>query len=243
LWRFGQLEVYLPSVNVSATLQYSIDKGDNWTTLGTIQKTLTGTLTSDGTTTVTGSGTDFTLELDVGDTLNLQGVSLTVSSVESDTSFTATGAVSATSGSAYHTQNQLSRKWYMSTQSGKVNTPRMRYRVVANSSSGTETPVVKSVVFWYLPEPEPNWIWDLTVGVAEEWELLDGTIDTQDLDTQISTLSDYARTQKIITFTDREGNTWDAMVWDFVEDYHVPGKAGEPNEGFLRLSVLEVADE
>jgi hypothetical protein len=119
----------------------------------------------------------------------------------------------------------------------------MQYRVVFNSTNGTETPTLQSVAFWYLPEPEPNWVIDLTVGIAERWQLLDGTDDTQDIDVQLQTIRDYARSQKVITFTDRDGTTFDALVWDYVEDYHVPGKAAEPNEAFLRISILEVADE
>jgi hypothetical protein len=228
---------------VSLKLQYRTEKDGTWTTLGTLQRTLTGTLTSDGTTAVTGSGTDFTAELANGDTINLQGETVVVSSIESDTAFTATAVVAAQTGSAYHTKQQFIRKWYMSTTDAEVVEPRCQYRVVGNTSDAGSTPTLQSVSFWYLPEPEPNWIIDLTVGIAERWELLDGTDDTQDIETQLETIRGYARDQRIITFTDREGNTFDAMVWDYVEDWHVPGKAGEPKEAFLRVSILEVADE
>jgi len=246
LWRFGQLDAFLPSNNVSATLQYSIDKGDTWTELGTLQRTLTGTVTiTDSDTTLVGVGTDFVTELVDGDPLVVNGVSVVVQSIQSDTAATLRAVpASAQSGvSAYVNKKQFTRKWYMSTTDSEVVSPRIRYRLVLNSSSGTETPTVQSVNFWYLPEPEPNWVWDLTVVVAEQVELLDGTDDTQNIETQLSTLKAYARDQKVITFTDREGKEWDALVWDFVEDFHVPGKAGEPKEGFLRLSILEVADE
>lgn len=246
MWRFGQVEAFLPDNSVSVELQYSIDKGTTWTSLGTLQRTLTGTLTSDGTTTVTGSGTDFTSELDVGDTINLQGETVVVSSITSDTAFEASGSVPAQSGSAYHTKNQFLRKWYMSTAASAVKSPRMQYRTVCNTSSGTATPTVQSVSFWYLPEPEPNWIYDLTVYIADEVELMDDTIDAQNFITAKATLEEYFRDQSIITFTDPEGNSVDALIWDLNWDYHVPGRVadhGDPYEGMLRMSVLEVADE
>ena len=243
LWRFGQVEAYLPDNNVSVELQYRTDKDGSWTSLGTLQRTLTGTLTSDGTTTVTGSGTDFTSELDVGDALNIQGESAVVASIVSDTSFTAVSAVTSATGSAYHTKNQFTRKWYISTDASEVVEPRLQYRLVGDTSDSGSTPTPQSVSFWYLPEPEPNWIIDLTIGIAERWELLDGTDDTQNIETQLETIREYGRTQQIITFTDRDGTTFDALVWDYVEDFHVPGKAGEPKEAFLRVSILEVADE
>lgn len=245
LWRFGQVEAYLPNNLVSVELQYRTDKDGAWTSLGTLQRTLTGTVTSDGTTAVTGSGTDFTAELEVGDTITIDGVaSATVASIESDTAFTASAAVTADSGSATHDKKQFLRRWYMSTADGvEVVEPRIQYRVVGDTSDSGSTPTIQSITFWYLPEPEPNWIIDLTVVVAEQVELLDGTDDSQNIETQLATIREYARDQRIITFTDRDGTTFDAMVWDYVEDWHVPGKAGEPKEGFLRLSILEVANE
>jgi len=245
LWRFGQLEVFLPSNNSSATLQYSIDKGGTWTELGTVQRTLTGTLaTTISTATITGTTTDFTSEVHPGDELNIQGEVLSVLSVDSDTQLTATAnAASSQSGTAYHTKKDFLRKWYMSTENSEVLSPRMQYRVVLNSTTGTETPTIRSVTFWYLPEPEPNWVWDLTIVVANQVELLDDTDDTQNIETQLNTISAYARDQKIVTFIDRDGVSWDAMVWDYVEDFHIPGVAGEPKEAYLRVSMLEVADE
>jgi hypothetical protein len=246
MWRFGQVEAYLPDNNVSVSLQYRVEKEGGWLTLGTLQRTLTGTLTSNGSTTVTGIGTDFTAELDVGDTINLQGETAVVASITSDTAFVATSAIAAATGSAYHTKEQFTRKWYMSTTGYKVLSPRIQYRVIANSSSSGSTPTIQSVSFWYLPEPEPNWIYDLTVYIAREVLLMDDTVDTQDMDVARQTLMGYLRTQDIFTFTDIESNTVDALMWDANFDYHVPGIAadhGSPYEGMIRLSVLEVADE
>jgi len=250
LWRMGQMEAYLVSNDVSAELQYSIDKGTTWTSLGTLQRTLTGTLSSTiSTATVTGTTTDFTAELTEGDEINIQSEVLTVKSIESDTSLTTTSnAASSQSGTAYHTKTNFVRKWYMSTTDSEVVSPRIRYRVVGNSTSGTKTPIIRAVTFWYLPEPEPNWVWDVSIHVADSVELLDWTqqaesYDTQDIDVQLDTLAGYFRDQKIITFTDREGATWDALVWDYNEDFHVPGIASEPKEAVLRLTILEVADE
>lgn len=245
LWRFGQLDAFLPSNNVTVELQYSIDKGDTWTSLGTLKRTLTGTLaTSIGSATIVGTSTDFSVEVRSGDVLNIQGEVLTVLTVDSDTQLTATAnAASAKSGSAYQTKKQFTRKWYMSGYKTEVLSPRIQYRVVCNSSSATETPTLQSVTFWYLPEPEPNWAIDLTVAIVERMELLDGTEDTQDIEVALATIRGLARDQRIFTFTDRDGTTFDALIWDYVEDYHVPGKASEPEEAFLRLNILEVADE
>jgi hypothetical protein len=245
LWRMAEMEVYLDNNNGSATLQYSIDKGDTWTELGTVQRTLTGTLgTTISTASVTGTATDFTSEVHEGDELNIQGEVLTVKSVDSDTTLTTTANASASvSGTAYHTKTQFIGKWYISTQAAKIVAPRLQYRVVVNSTNANQTPFVRSVSFYYLPEPEPNWVWDLAVIIGNSVELLDESYDAQDIEAQLATISDYFRNHTIITFIDREGVSWDAMVWDYTEDYHVPGVAGEPEEAMLRLTILEIADE
>jgi hypothetical protein len=250
LWRLGGLDVYLADNTVSAELQYTINEGDTWTSLGTLQRTLTGTsATTISTATVTGTGTDYTLEVEPGDELNIQGEVLSVKSVDSDTQLTMTANASASvDGTGYHTKNDFVRKWYMSTTDSEVKSPRIQYRVVCNSTSQTVTPVVRDVYFWYLPEPEPNWVWDLQVIIADSVETLDWTqnvpaYDTQNITTQLATLASYFRDQKIVTFTDREGTTWDVLVWDYNEDFHVPGLASEPKEATLRLTILEVADE
>jgi len=245
MWRMAEMEVYLSNQNTSATLQYSIDRGTTWTELGTVARTLTGTLdTTISTATIDGTTTNFSAEVKEGDTLNIQGQVLTVKSVDSDTQLTATANASASvSGTAYHTKTQFIGKWYISTQAAKLMSPRLQYRVVGNSSNANQTPTVRSVSFYYLPEAEPNWVWDINVLVGNSVELLDETYDTQNIDTQLATLARYFRDQTIITFTDREGNTWDALLWDYNEDYHLPGVAGEPEEAILRLTVLEVADE
>ena len=251
LWRMAQVEVYMDNQNVDVELQYSIDKGANWTSLGTLQRTLTGTpvVTTSASATVTGTGTAFISELKEGDEVNIQTEVLTVKSVESDTSFTATAnAASSQSGTGYHTKTNFVRKWYMSTVDAEVVSPRIRWRLVANSSSGTQTPTIRSVTVWYLPEPEPNWVWDINVMVGNSVEQLDWThstasYDAQNIETQLNTLAGYFRDQKIITFTDRDGDTWDALVWDYNEDFHVPGVDGDPKEAILRLTVLEVSDQ
>jgi hypothetical protein len=245
LWRMAEIEAFLPSNNVDVTLQYSTDRGETWTELGTLQRTLTGTLdTTISTATVDGTGTAFREEVSQGDELNIQGEVLTIQSVDSDTQLTMTSnAASTVNGTAYGTKKDWRRKWYMSTTAAEVIASRMQYRLVANSSSGTETPTIQSVTFWYLPEPEPNWIWDLSVYVVDSMELLDSTYDAQSITTQLDTIAGYFRDQKIINYTDREGKTWDSLIWDYVEDYHVPGVASEPEEAMLRLTILEVADD
>jgi len=245
LWRFGQVEAYLPTTNVSAELQYSTDKGDSWTSLGTISRVLTGTfgVTSGSGMVVGTAGTQFTTELAVGDQFTLNSVVHTVFRIDSDTSLSVGRKVSGTyTGTATGSRPDVRRKFYMSGTDSEVVAVRMQYRIVLNSSNSAQTPTIRSVSFWYLPEPEPNWVWDLTVVIAERVEKLDGVDDTQDIETALETIRQYGRSQKIIEFIDREGNTWDALLWDFVEDYHVPGKASEPKEGYLRLSVLEVND-
>ena len=61
------------------------------------------------------------------------------------------------------------------------------------------------------------------------------------MDAARATLAGYFRDQRIIEFTNYDGVTFDCLIWDFVEDIHVTGLTGEPTEGFLRLSILEVA--
>jgi hypothetical protein len=180
----------------------------------------------------------------VGDSLNIQGEVMKVAAVNSDTSLTMTAvATSTATGTAYHTKSQFIQKWYLSGVGAEVVAPRIQYRVILNSSNAAQSPFVRSVSFWYLPEPEPNWVWDIVVLIGHSVELLDMTYETQNIETQLSTLAEYFRDQRIITFTDREGREWDALIWDYNEDFHVPGKAGEPKENILRLTILEVSDE
>ena len=114
LWRMASVEAFIPAGVVVADvlvpsctveLQYSIDRGTTWTSLGTISETVAGTYRP---------------------------------------------------------------FWYMSTANAEVVSSLIQYRLVCYSGVGTATPTIKSVSFWYLPEPEPNWVYDLTVGIAEE---------------------------------------------------------------------------
>jgi hypothetical protein len=156
-------------------------------------------------------------------------------SINHGTTWVSLGTISETVAGVYR------ETWYMSGASAEVESASIMYRLVLYSADGGSTPTVKSVSFWYLPEPEPNWVYDLTVGIAERIVLLDGTEDTQDMDAARTALVTYFRNQNIVEFTDMDGNVFDCLIWDFVEDFHVPGKAGEPSEAFMRLSLLEVS--
>ena len=74
------------------------------------------------------------------------------------------------------------------------------------------------------------------------WQL-DDAADTQDIDAARLKLESYLRDQNVLTFTDPDGNTVDALVWDLNFNWHTPGLANEPFEGRFRISILEVADE
>jgi hypothetical protein len=248
IWRKATVEAFMDNNNVDVELQYSIDGGNNWTSLGTLQRTLSGTVAvSTGSPTLTGTSTEFIQELSIGDEVNVQGEVLTILSVTSDTVATATTNSSGNQdGSAFLTKLIFNRVF----EFGDVRSTRMQYRLVLGSSSGTQSPVVKAVTISYLPVPEPEWIWDMTVMVAPNIRLLDSTVDTQNMDTLRSTLADYYRHQTLITFTDRDGTVWardgspGCLVWDYNYDEHIMGETpGLTKQGRIRLSVLEVQED
>ncbi len=247
MWRHLTIEANFDNQNTDVEVQYSIDKGGTWTSLGTLKRTLTGTLATIITSpTIVGTGTNFTDEVEVGDELNIQTEVLTVDSVDSDTALTATAnAASSKNGTAYHTKENFTRDFSF----GDVRSSRIQYRLILNSTSGTQSPFVTGVIVSYLPIPEPNWVWDLTVFVADRFVKLDGVEDTQDEETQFDTLAGYFRDQKIIEFVDRDGTVWagagepGVLIWDYNEDWHLEAKAGEPTEGIIRITLIEVQED
>jgi hypothetical protein len=249
IWRKATVEANMDNNNVTVELQYSTDIGSNWTSLGTLQRSLTGTHSiSSASDQLTGSSSEYLQELEPGDAINVNGTTVTIESVESDTAATLTANAGATESgvAANHTKEVFQRVF----EFGDVRAPRIQYRLVLGSSSATQSPVVRAVTISYLPIPEPNWMWDLTISVAPNNRLMDGTTDTQSMDTLVSTLGRYFRDQVLIEFIDKDGTVWagsgspGALVWDFNEDMHVMGETtGLEAQGMIRCTIIEVAED
>lgn len=120
--------------------------------------------------------------------------------------------------------------------------PSFRYRLEMTSDDANNSPVVTGVTVAYLPIPEPNWVWDVAVDVADRVQLLDQT----DQSVSTAALVDYFaaafRTQDVLSFVDIDGRGYDVLLWDLIDDFRVPASAGEQREGILRLTLLEVTN-
>lgn len=247
LWRQILIQGDIPSDNVSAKVYYSLDAGTTWTSAGTLTRTLTGTVsTAVATAVVTGSGTKFRTEVSVGDSIDFGTQTKTVLSITSDTSLTCTANLGAdqSGATARHNKTRMTRVFRLENVRG----PRFMYRLELSTTDATVSPIIRGISVSYLPQPEPNWMWALTVPVADQMELLDGTVEDVDTSTRLAYFRDLFRQQKLFTFTDITGEQWEVngssgvLMYDYTEDQHLPGIAGEPEEALCRIILLETAE-
>ena len=89
-----------------------------------------------------------------------------------------------------------------------VKSERFKYKLQLNTSDGDYSPFVRSVVVQFLPNPEPNWVWQFTGVLAEKVELLDGTERTQDVDAIKASLEAAFRNSQLVYFEDVDGTEW-----------------------------------
>lgn len=127
---------------------------------------------------------------------------------------------------------------------------RFRYRVTLRTTDTTRTPQLRGVIVRYLPLPEPNWMWEMTLVVSERQELLDGTIeDPVPVATKIANLEAAYRAQQLVFFEDVDGTDWavgpepGVLIMDIQKDLrHIGPTADGPLEGTIRLTLVEAVE-
>jgi hypothetical protein len=120
----------------------------------------------------------------------------------------------------------------------------LKLRFTLRSTTATVTPTLFGYVVSYIPEPEPNWMWDFTIVLSEKQVLLDGTIATVATETELTFLSTSYRNKLLLSFTDAEGQVWASngpgvLIYDM--RVALPDLT-QPLEGEVNLTLLEAVE-
>ncbi len=92
---------------------------------------------------------------------------------------------------------------------GGIYAARFKYRLVLKTTNAQYSPAVRGVSVRYLPVPDPNWIWEMTLVLSDKQTLLDGTLDTPNNTNKLAALQTAFRAQSLTTFTDVDGTQWE----------------------------------
>ena len=131
-----------------------------------------------------------------------------------------------------------------------VKSSRFRYKLQLSTSNANYSPFIRSVVISFLPNPEPNWLWQFTAVLATKVELLDGSHLDQDVDAIRAGLETAFRDSQLVTFTDIDGTVWSdsgatkgVLVQDitFSAPYIGPSSEGDI-EYTVQLQLLEAVE-
>lgn len=125
---------------------------------------------------------------------------------------------------------------------GNMRSHQLMYRLALDSTDATKSPVINGITVSYLPMPEPNWMWDISLTLTEKVVLLDRTTEVTDPKALEAQLAGWFRDQTLLDYIDMDGVSWPegVILWDYNADYHVPSNAEDPEEWRVRLSLLEV---
>ena len=93
-------------------------------------------------------------------------------------------------------------------QKNGLRSARFKLRVSLHTTATNRSPMVRGVTVRYLPIPEPNALWTMTLVLSSQQELLDGTIATDDVATKLAYLRTQHRAQNLLTFTEPDGTLW-----------------------------------
>jgi hypothetical protein len=122
---------------------------------------------------------------------------------------------------------------------------RFKWKVNMRTNDETATPVLRGVVVAYLPQPEPGWLWSFTVPIADQWELLDGSLEDKDVNALTAYLEGLFRGQSLVQFTDVDGVVWapdgpGVLLYDItIVHYDIES----PREGDIRIVLLETVED
>lgn len=128
-----------------------------------------------------------------------------------------------------------------------VRSERMRYKLQLQTTDPDYSPFVRSVVTSFLPNPEPNWVWQFTAVLSEKVKLLDDTDRTQDVDALKAALEEAFRDDQLVVFTDIDGTIWSdathpgVLIQDIT--FSAPYISAEtPREYTVSLQLLEAVE-
>jgi hypothetical protein len=147
---------------------------------------------------------------------------------------------SANAGAITATGNRLRKEFWLNNQ---VSTS-LKLRFTLRSTNANQTPTLFGFVVSYIPEPEPNWMWDFTIVLSEKQALLDGTDATVDTEAELAFLNSKYRNKLLLSFTDAEGVVWGTngpgvLVYDMQVSLL---DLTQPLEGEVRLTLLEAVE-
>ena len=134
-------------------------------------------------------------------------------------------------------------------QGGGLRGTRLKYRITLKTTDVTRSPALRGVIVRYLPLPEPGWMWEFDVVLADRMEQLDG----KDLLPGVKDLSNWLdsayRAQQLLHFTDIDGAEWTAgegrgvLMYDFEKQVPFAGPDSDgPIEAVYRVTLLEAVE-
>ncbi len=251
-WSKITVNCELQTTSHVVAVQYSTNNGQSWVRAGVVKKELSGTVgLTNGSPNVVGTGTNFSYEVSVGDVLTINGNNYTVDSITDTRHLVLTTNAPGTSSghTATHTRTRFNRSIPIN-----VFSPRLSYRLELRTGADTGSPIVYGIAVSYLPRPDPNWMWELLIPVVDKVELLNNTLaspSVEELDTnaRLAYFRSLFRSQRPFVFTDLDGTTWaddgttgGVIMWDYMEDLHVPGNSTDDREVLVRMVLLEVVE-
>ena len=116
----------------------------------------------------------------------------------------------------------------------------LKVRLRLKTTDGTRSPAVRGLSVRYLPVPDPNWVWEMTLVLSDNQVLLDGTTEAPDNVTKRANLEAAHRAQTIVNFVDIDGVSWatgstpGVLIQTMQE---VPQHIGPSSEGALEHEI------
>ena len=169
-------------------------------------------------------------------------------SVDGGKTYSEAGTVSKT-GSATRYKTTLKLR----DGTSAVRAPRLKWRLTLRTTDSSYSPVVRGVHVQYLPLPEPNWQWHMTLVLSEEQELLDGTIQAVDVSAKLAALETIYRNQIPVYFQDVDGVEWVdeggvdypgvLMIGFDARLVHIGPTSDGDLEGEVAITLIESAEE
>lgn len=126
---------------------------------------------------------------------------------------------------------------------------RLKYRLTLRTTDSGRSPQLRGVIVRYLPIPEPNWMWDMTLVLSDKQELLDKTIQAPVNSTKLANLRAAFRTQEPVAFTEPGGTQYavggekGAIIYNYEELIPHIGPTSEGQlEYEIRITLMETTE-
>lgn len=140
-------------------------------------------------------------------------------------------------------------KSYAIGDGNDVRASRFKYRIWLRTTNTAYSPQLRSVSVRYMPIPEPNWVWDLTLILSDSQTLLDGTTEAPDNVTKLAALRTAFRNQTLLAFTEPDGTRWSStggngvLIMSMEEMLpHIGPTSAGALEHEVRLSLMEIVE-